>query len=176
LATTISGISPSDAKAALRGLADVSSTLAGKQQQVSDILRAADTIVHTLNQNSGALVGLLVQGDEFLKLVEQRNALVNQLLRDTARLGAQLRVLMQRNGAQLQTFFRSLDTVTALLVKERQQLQNSIVYLGQFGSNITNATGSGPWLDLLSSGVVLSDNEIAGCGKKPQTLKKPCNP
>jgi phospholipid/cholesterol/gamma-HCH transport system substrate-binding protein len=176
LATTISGIAPDDAKAALRGLADVSSTLASKQAQVSQILQAADSIVHTLNQNSGALVGLLVQGDEFLQLVEQRHALINQLLRDTARLGAQLRVLMQRNGAHLHTLLASLDTVSAVLVKEKRHLQNAIVYLGQFGENITNVTGAGPWLDLLTPSAVIPDNQVSGCGTNPAAKKKPCNP
>jgi phospholipid/cholesterol/gamma-HCH transport system substrate-binding protein len=177
LASTLNGIAPKDAKAALRGLASVSSTLARKQQQVSQVLRAADSIVHTLNQNSGALVGLLVQGDEFLKLVQQRHALVSQLLHDTARLGAQLRILMTRNGAHLSTLFTSLDTVTALLAKEKQQLQNAVVYLGQFGVNVTNATGAGPWLDLLTPSAVVPDNQIHNCGTNPAGIKKkPCSP
>lgn len=177
LATTISGIAPKDAKAALRGLADVSSTLANKQQQVSQVLTASNSIIRTLNQNSGALVGLLVQGDEFLKLVQQRQAIVNQLLRDTANLGAQLRTLIQRNGVQLGNLLSGLDTVTALLVKEKQQLQNAVVYLGQFGVNITNATGAGPWLDLLTPTAVIPDNQIRGCGTNPAAVKpKPCSP
>jgi phospholipid/cholesterol/gamma-HCH transport system substrate-binding protein len=176
LATTMSGIAPADAKAALRGLADVSSALAGKQQQVSQILQAAGSIVHTLNKNSGALVGLLVQGDEFLKLVEQRHAVVSRLLRDTALLGAQLRTLMTRNGAQLDTLLASLDSVTALLAKEKQQLQDSVGYLGQFGVNITNVTGSGPWLDLLTPTAVVPDNQLRGCGTHPVADKKPCTP
>lgn len=176
LASTISGIAPKDAKAALRGLADISSTLARKQQQVAQVLAASDSIIATLNKNSGALVGLLVQGDEFLKLVQQRQAIVNQLLRDTAQLGTQLRVLIQRNGAQLDTLLSGLDTVTGLLAKEKQQLQNAVVYLGQFGVNITNATGAGPWLDLLTPTVVVPDNQIRGCGTDPGSKKKPCSP
>jgi phospholipid/cholesterol/gamma-HCH transport system substrate-binding protein len=176
LATTIGGIAPTDVKAALRGLADVSTTLAAKQRQVSDILHAADSIVTTLNQNSGALVGLLMQGDEFLRLVEQRHALITQLLRDTARLGTQLKALMARNGAQLTSLIGNLDAVTAVLVREKKQLQNAIVNLGQFGINITNVTGAGPWLDLLTPTVVVPDNQIAGCGTTPATKKKPCSP
>lgn len=177
LARTISGIAPSDVKAALRGLAAVSGTLARKQDQVRQVLEAADSIIQTLNQNSGALVGLLVQGDEFLQLVQQRHALVSQLLRDTARLGAQLRNLIQRNGAQLNTLLSSLDTVTAVLAKEKRQLQNATAYLGQFGVNITNATGAGPWLDLLTPSAVVPDNQIRGCGTNPAGIKKkPCSP
>jgi phospholipid/cholesterol/gamma-HCH transport system substrate-binding protein len=176
LATTIDGIAPKDVNAALRGLADVSTTLAAKQDQVSSVLRAADSIVKTLNQNSGALVGLLMQGDEFLRLVEQRHALISQLLRDTARLGTQLKVLMAKNGAQLSSLLANLDSVSAVLVKEKRQLQAAIVNLGQFGVNISNVTGSGPWLDLLTPTVVVPDNQIVGCGKTPATQKKPCNP
>ena len=176
LASTIAGIAPDDARAALDGLARVSGTLAAKQQQVSDVLSAARSIVQTLNQNSGALVGLLVQGQEFLHLVVERHALVDRLLRDTARLGNQLRALMQHDRAQLHTFLASIDTVSKLLVSEKQQLQRSIVYLGQFGVNITNVTGSGPWLDLLTPSVVLPDNQIVGCGTDPAAEKKPCNP
>lgn len=176
LASTIAGVAPDDARAALRGLAKVSGTLASKQQQVNDVLSAANSIVHTLDQNSGALVGLLVQGQEFLHLVVQRQAVVSSLLRDTARLGTQLRVLMQRNGAQLDTFVASLDTVSKLLVREKGQLQKAIVYLGQFGVNITNVTGAGPWLDLLSPSVVVPDNQIENCGPNPAAQKKPCSP
>lgn len=176
LATTISGIAPGEARAALDGLAKVSGTLAAKQQQVSDVLSAARSIVQTLNQNSGALVGLLVQGQQFLHLVVQRHALVDQLLRDTARLGNQLSALMRHNRAQLNTFLASIDTVSRLLVREKRQLQRSIVYLGQFGVNVTNATGSGPWLDLLTPSVVVPDNQLAGCGTDPAADKKPCSP
>ena len=176
LANTIAGIAPDDARAALDGLAKVSGTLAAKQQQVSDVLSSAKSIVQTLNQNSGALVGLLVQGQQFLHMVVQRHALVDQLLRDTAQLGNQLRVLMQHNRAQLNTFLASIDTVSRLLLREKQQLQSAIVYLGQFGVNIANVTGAGPWLDLLTPSVVLPDNQIKGCGPSPATQKKPCSP
>jgi phospholipid/cholesterol/gamma-HCH transport system substrate-binding protein len=176
LASTIAGIAPDDARAALRGLAQVSSTLASKQREVSEVLSAANSIVRTLDQNSGALVGLITQGQEFLHLVVQRHAVVSRLLKDTALLGSQLRVLMQRNGAQLDTFFASLDTVSRLLAREKSQLQRAIVYLGQFGVNITNVTGAGPWLDLLSPTVVVPDNQIKNCGLDPAAQKKPCSP
>lgn len=176
LARTISGIAPKDVKAALRGLADVSSTLAGKQREISGILTAADTVVRTLDKNSGALVGLLVQGDEFLQLVQQRHAVITQLLRDTARLGAALTRLMARNSAQLGRLLANLDSVTGVLVREKAALAAAIVNLGQFSVNITNVTGSGPWLDLLTPTAVVPDNQIAGCGPNPAGRSEPCNP
>jgi phospholipid/cholesterol/gamma-HCH transport system substrate-binding protein len=174
LARTISGVAPTDVKAALRGLADVSATLAAKQGEVTRVLSSTDAIVKTLNANSGALVGLLAQGDQFLRLVEQRHELISQLLRDTARLGSQLSRLIGRNGAQLQSLLANLDAVTSVLAKEKAQLQSAVVNLGQFSLNIANVSGAGPWLDLLSPTVVVPDNQIVGCGRNPAAESKPC--
>lgn len=176
LATTISGIAPTDVKAALNGISDLSTTLASKQDEISNILTAANSIVKTLNQNSGALVGLLTQGDEFLRLIEQRHAVISRLLHDTAALGSALTRLMTKNGKQLGTLLTNLDAVTGVLAREKGQLQKAIVNLGQFSVNFTNVGGSGPWLDLLTPTTVVPDNQIVGCGKDPSTQPKPCNP
>lgn len=173
LAQTVSGISPKDADAALTGLSNIAQTVAGKQKQIQQILSATDSITSTLNSRSSALVALLGQGDEFLQLLNQRSAAIDQLLADTERLGSQLSQLMSRNGAQLSSLLGSLNSVTSVLATERTQLQTATRVLGNFSVNIANATGAGPWLDLLSPVSVISDNQIVACGPHP-TGKKPC--
>lgn len=174
LAKTISGISPTDARAALHGLSDVASTLAAKQDEVSSVLTSANGIVKTLNHNSTALVGLLMQGDQFLQLVESRHQLIGQLLTDTARLGTELQQSIRSDGSQLRPLLRNLDQVTAVLAREHEQLQRAVVNLGQFSVNVTNATGSGPWIDLLSPTAVVPDDQIVGCGPDPAAQRKVC--
>ncbi|MEO6885932.1 MAG: MCE family protein [Jatrophihabitantaceae bacterium] len=174
LAQTMSGIAPADAKAALKGLASVSQTVAANQQQITDVLQAANTITSTLNSNSASLVGLLTQADAFLKLLQQRHQVITQLLTDTASLGNQLSILIGKNGAQLTGLFANLNTVTAVLVKQKDDLQTAIVNLGQFSVNITNATGAGPWLDLLTPTAVVPDNQIVACGRAPKPSTGPC--
>lgn len=176
LATTVSGIAPKDVRTALDGLSQISTTLASKQDEITGILRSVNTITDTLNRNSGALLGLLTQGDEFLRMVEDRHRVISQLLRDTARLGTQLDTLMRRSGAKLGAVLANLATVTKVLVKQRKDLQSGIVNLGQFSVNIANVNGSGPWLDLLTPTSVVPDNQIVGCGKNVATdTQKPCN-
>jgi phospholipid/cholesterol/gamma-HCH transport system substrate-binding protein len=174
LATSISGISPKDANTALTGLASVAKTLASKQEQISSILDAANTITKTLNTNSNALVSLLGEGDAFLKLAEQRRTIIDQLLADTAELGSQIGQLVSRNGAQLAPLLSNLKSVTGVLSADKVQLQQAIINLGQFSVNIANATGSGPWLDLLTPTVVVPDNQIKACGAHPDSSKGPC--
>jgi phospholipid/cholesterol/gamma-HCH transport system substrate-binding protein len=173
LAQTISGISPKTANDALQGLASISETLASKQDQVEQILTSTQTITDSLNDNSAALVGLLSQGDDFLKMLQQRQQVISELLTDTAQLGAQLAELMQRNGAQLSSLLSNLNSVSAVLAKQKDQLATAVSRLGQFSVNIANVTGSGPWLDLLTPVTVIPDNMIVGCGTHP-TGSGPC--
>ena len=174
LATTISGISPNDAHSALTGLADVANTLAGKQQQITTVLAAANSIAQTLNSNTTALLSLLGEGDAFLKLAEQHETVINQLLQSTADLGKQIGVLVTKNGAQLSSLLTNLTSITTVLSNDKAQLQQAIVNLGQFSINIANATGSGPWLDLLTPTIVVPDNQIKACGAHPDSSKGPC--
>jgi phospholipid/cholesterol/gamma-HCH transport system substrate-binding protein len=174
LATTISGVSPKDANTALTGLADVAQTLAGKQEQISSILTAANTITSTLSANSKALLSLLGEGDAFLKLASQRQAVIAQLLSDTAELGRQISVLITKNGATLAPLLANLKAVTGVLSADQAQLKQAVVNLGQFSINISNSTGAGPWLDLLSPTVVVPDNQIVSCGAHPDSTKGPC--
>ena len=174
LATTVSGISNSDVNKALTGLTSIADTLAGKQQQISSILASANSIVDTLNSNSQALLSLLGESDAFLKLAEQRQAVISQLLTDTENLGLQLNTLIAKNGAQLAPLLANLKSVTSVLAADQSQLKQAVVNLGQFSINIANATGSGPWLDLLTPTVVVPDNQIKGCGVNPDSSKGPC--
>jgi phospholipid/cholesterol/gamma-HCH transport system substrate-binding protein len=95
------------------------------------------------------------------------------LLSDTASLGNQLSILIAKNGAQLAPMLANLNAVSAVLVREKTQLQNAVVNLGKFSVNIANATGSGPWLDLLTPVAVVPNNVIKACGANPGG-KKPC--
>jgi phospholipid/cholesterol/gamma-HCH transport system substrate-binding protein len=174
LAATISGINPADAHAALTGLTDVATTLAGKQDQISSILDSANAITKTLNANTSALLNLLGEGDAFLKLAQQRQTVINQLLQSTADLGQQISVLITKNGAQLGSLLGNLTSITQVLVNDKAMLQQAVVNLGQFSINIANATGSGPWLDLLTPTVVVPDNQIKACGAHPDSSKGPC--
>jgi len=174
LAATLGGIAPSDVKGAMQGLSSVAQTLAAKQNQISQILTAADQVTKTLNSNSGALVQLLTQGDEFVRLLNQRQAVTGQLLRDTSSLGIQLQAIIARNGTQFSSLLANLNTFTAVLAKDQHQLQQAVINLGQFSVNIANVSGSGPWLNLLTPTAITPDNVIKSCGANPNPSNGPC--
>jgi phospholipid/cholesterol/gamma-HCH transport system substrate-binding protein len=174
LAGTLNGIAPGDAKAALQGLADISTTVAGKQQEISQILTAASKITDAVNANSGALVAVLTQSNAFLALLQQRHDVVASLLQHTAELGTQLSVLMAKNKAQLAPLLANLKSISGVLAKDKTQLQQAVVTLSTFSVNVANATGSGAWLDLMSPVAVTPDNILVGCGAQPNSKSGPC--
>lgn len=174
LAGTLGGIAPADVKGAMDGLSSVAQTLASKQNQISQILSAADQVTKTLNTNSGALVQLLSQGDEFVRLLNQRQQVIGQLLIDTSNLGAQLRAIIARNGSQFTSLLSNLNTFTAVLAKDQHQLQQAVINLGQFSVNVANISGSGPWFNLLTATAITPDNVIKACGVNPNSSNGPC--
>ncbi|HEV7193128.1 MAG TPA: MCE family protein [Jatrophihabitantaceae bacterium] len=167
LAATVNATSPADVSATLTGLSRMAQAVASRQDEVTALLRDAGQVAKTLATNGGALVSLLSDGDTFLQLLVQRHAAINQLLVDTARLGAELRSLITQNGAQLTPLLTNLATVSGVLASDKAQLEQSIKSVGQFSTNIANVTGSGPWIDLLLPAVLEPDNVIAACGMHP---------
>ncbi len=174
LAGAFGSIPRGDVSASLSGLASLASTVAAKQNELSQILTATEQVSDTLNSNSAALVSLLSNGDYFLQLLEQRHQIIAQLLSDTSSLGAQLSRLITRNSAQFGPMLAHLNTIGSVLSSEQAQLQKGINLLGQFSTNIANVTGAGPWIDLFSPTLITPDNVIRACGVHPNTTTGPC--
>ncbi|HJQ41641.1 MAG TPA: MCE family protein [Jatrophihabitantaceae bacterium] len=168
LSATLDGLDAKDVHATITGLGKLATTVADRQAEVGHLLDQARQITDTLNQHSGDFVALITDGDVFLQLLERRRDAVAALLRDTSSLGAQLSSLIRRNNADAAPLLANLDTVTAVLAKDKAQLTQAVTTLGAFSKNIANATGSGPWLDLLSPVLFHPDNVLLACGTHPK--------
>lgn len=168
LAATLNGISPKDVAATLKGLTNISEAISSRQGQIAKLITDAKTIFTTLSSKRDSLIRLMSNGDTFVRMLHERRDAINSLLRNTAQLGKQVSVLIQRNGARLGDVLKDVDTVTAVLARNSRKLTAAITQLGQFSVNIANATGSGPWLDLLVPTALIPDELIAACGKNPK--------
>lgn len=167
LAATLEGISPKDVSSALRGITRISTAITSRQSQISKLIADANTIFKTLSGKRDSIVRLMSDSDTFVRMLNDRRDAVNSLLRNTAQLSNQVTVLIKRNGAKLGAVLDDLDKVTGVLADDSTQLTRAISMLGQFSTNITNAAGSGPWVDLLLVTALHPDTIIAACGKNP---------
>jgi phospholipid/cholesterol/gamma-HCH transport system substrate-binding protein len=167
LAATLNGTSPKDVSATLTGLTKMAQAIASRQNEISQLLEDAQQVVKTLASNGGALVSLMSAGDTFLQMLTERHDVINRLLTNTAKLGVELNALIAKNGAQLAPLLTNLKTVTAVLAADKTDLEKSIKNLGQFSTNFSNVTGTGPWVDIMLPALLESDNIIVACGTHP---------
>jgi phospholipid/cholesterol/gamma-HCH transport system substrate-binding protein len=167
LAATLGGSAPKDVTATLAGMARLTTAVASRQQEIADLLTTVRQVTDTLNDHSADFVGLITDGDTFLQLLEQRREVIARLLTDTSSLGTQLADLIRRDGANLSPLLDNLQSITSVLAKDKQQLSEAVSTLGEFSKNIANATGSGPWQDLLTPALFEPDNVIKACGPHP---------
>ncbi|MDT4938009.1 MAG: phospholipid/cholesterol/gamma-HCH transport system substrate-binding protein [Pseudonocardiales bacterium] len=168
LAATLQGVRPKDVHAILSGFATLAGTVASRQDEIANLLDQARRITSTLNDHADDFIALVADGDAVLQLLERRRDTIAGLLTDTASLGHQIATLVRRNGADLAPLLGNLNTVTAVLAKDQEQLSAAVTTLGAFSKNIANATGSGPWLDLLTPVLFEPDNVIVSCGTQPE--------
>ncbi len=167
LALTLGGTSAADVTAALTGITRISRTLADHKDELAALITDTQKTVDLLNSKSAQLIRVLADGGAFLRLVQQRRDLISNMLAHTTAMSVAVSKLIDKNGAKLHDLFQQLQTVGRVLANNKETLGRSMALLGQFSTNITNATGSGPWIDLMLP-LFLPDNVIKACGADPQ--------
>ena len=90
LTQTIAANSPAQTKAALDGVAQLSAVLAGRQQELADLVTQANQLTGLLNSHSAQLVNLLDSSNMLLQVLNDRKAAIDNLLTTTTQLTGQL--------------------------------------------------------------------------------------
>jgi phospholipid/cholesterol/gamma-HCH transport system substrate-binding protein len=163
LTQTLAGTAPATTRAAIQGIANLSEILANHQSQISDLIVQADQLTSTLNQHSGQLVQLLGSANLVLQVLSQRKAAINQLLTTTGQLTAQLDHIIVGDQAQLDPLLNDLQSVSTFLARDSNAVSAAMPLLAAFDRYAANATGSGPYADVVSPTLVLPDNVFKQC-------------
>lgn len=138
---------PTSVRSMLRGLSRVSETVASRDQQLSDLLRHADTLTGVLAARRGDIARVFGSGDQLLQMLDARHAVIDALLRNTSRLSVQLHGLVQDNQASLRPALQHVRGVLDQLNGHQSDLDQVIKELYVFVRGEVDATGSGPWFD-----------------------------
>jgi phospholipid/cholesterol/gamma-HCH transport system substrate-binding protein len=161
----LAGTSTAVTRQALDGLASVSEALGSQQAQLASLLDQAANLTSELNGHTKQLTDLLGQAQSFLQVIEQRSAAVTTLLRATESLAGEVDQLLTVNRQQLTPLLDDLDTVTAVLQKDRSTLQQDIPLFTSFASYAANLTGQGPFGLFTLPTSLLPDNIIVQCSE-----------
>jgi phospholipid/cholesterol/gamma-HCH transport system substrate-binding protein len=172
----LAGTSPATTKAALTGIAKLSAVLANKQSELGDVVTQADALSVLLNQHSVQLVNLLGQANLILQVLNERQAAIKSLLVTTSDLAGQLNHILVGDQSALDPMLNNLQAVSAFLAKDDNSLSSAIPLLAAFDRYTANATGSGPFADVVAPTLVLPDNLIAQCAQIALSPLLGCRP
>ena len=160
-----SATDPAALASALSGLSRLSSYVASRQDQLQSLLTSASSVVTTLNAHSGNIVTLIGQSTLVLQVVEARKTDIDNLLASVQTLSHEISTVLTNPDANLSALLANLQAVAGVLSKDSSTLASSIPVLRSFATYVTNATGSGPYLDAIAPTVLVPDNLIVQCGK-----------
>jgi len=173
---TLAGTSPATTRAALNGIAQFSAVLANKQTELGQLVSQSNSLAVLLNQHSVQLVNLLGQANLILEVLDQRQAAIKSLLVTTGQLTAQLDHILVGDQASLDPMLNNLQAVSAFLARDDSALSTAIPLLAAFNRYAANATGSGPFADVVAPTLVLPDNLIAQCSQVALSQLLGCRP
>lgn len=162
---TLAANTPAETKAAIDGVAQLSAVFAAKQTEVADLIAQTGRLTSTLNSDTNQLVSLLSEGDIVLQVLNQRKAAIDNLLSTTTALTQRLNHLILDDRSVLDPLLANLQSVSATLAHDSNDLGRAIPLLAAFSRYSANVTGSGPFADVVAPGLVIPDNLVAQCAK-----------
>jgi phospholipid/cholesterol/gamma-HCH transport system substrate-binding protein len=138
---------PEEFQAALRGMSDLSENIAARDEQLNSLLTNLRKVSGVLGDRSGDLVTLMRDGDKLFRALAARRESVHDLLTATSQLSVELTRLVKSTRADLKPALDHLDNVVNVLLKNQENLDNSLRLMAPFYRVFANTLGNGPWFD-----------------------------
>lgn len=162
-AANLSATSAAQTQSAFNGLARLSRIFGNQSGAIASVISQGAGLTSVLSQRSGQLFNLVGQADIVLQVLEQRRAVIRTLLDGTAALSQELSRFLSTNRSQLTTLFDSLQSVSAVLAQNADNLGRAIPLLAALAKYTANATGSGPFVDAVVPTLLIPDNVFKQC-------------
>lgn len=146
--TQLSANTPEEFRDALRGTASLSSQIAARDQQIDILLTNLRTVSAALGDRDQDIIRLMGDADVLFRALVARRDAVHNLLISTSRLSRELSGLVRRTRTELGPTLDDLNAVVSVLLKNQDNLDQSMRLLAPYYRAISNTTGNGPWIDL----------------------------
>jgi phospholipid/cholesterol/gamma-HCH transport system substrate-binding protein len=153
LATSIDTIAdltkdtPAAFQGTLRGLSRLSETVASRNDQINTLLKNLHTVSGTLAARDEDIVSLMKNSDILLRALVARRTEVHRLLVSTSQFSTELTLLVKQSRADLKPALSNLQGVVNLLLKNQNNLDESLRLMAPFYRVFANTLGDGPWFD-----------------------------
>lgn len=127
------------------GLSRLSKSLNNRNEAITELLDHAGNITTVLAQRSQEVSALILNGNDLLGVLVDRRRAIAALLADTSALANNLSGLVAENEKQLAPALEKLNSVLAVLEKNRDELGEALPSLAKFQSSFSEIVASGPF-------------------------------
>ena len=145
---TYSHLSP-----ALDGLARFSDTIGKRDEEITHLLAQADKVASVLGDRSAQINRLLVNAKTLLAAFNERGRAIDALLSNVSAFSAQVKNLINDNP-NLNPVLEQLRTISDVLVARKDDLAQSLKYVGQFAASLGETVSSGPYFKIVLSNLL----------------------
>src|SRR3984893_7490632 len=145
---TYSHLSP-----ALDGLARFSDTIGKRDEEITHLLAQADKVASVLGDRSAQINRLLVNAKTLLAAFNERGRAIDALLGNISAFSAQVQNFVNDNP-NLNTVLEQLRSISDVLVARKEDLAQSLKYVGQFAASLGETVSSGPYFKIVLSNLL----------------------
>mgnify|MGYP006149551863 CR=1 FL=1 len=138
---------PEEFQGALRGMSALSKNIAARDEQLNELLGNMEKVSRVLADRNGDLITLMEDGDKLFRALSARRESVHALLVATSQMSVELTRLVKGTRADLKPALDHLDNVVDVLLKNQENLDNSLRLMAPFYRVFANTLGTGPWFD-----------------------------
>ncbi len=131
----------------LQGLSRLSANVAARDQQLNTLLKNLRNVSQVLGRHDNDIVALMRDSDTVLRALVARRQAVHRLLVSTSQLSQQLTQLVQQSRGDLKPALSNLQSVVDVLLKNQNNLDQSLRLMAPFYRVFGNLLGNGPWFD-----------------------------
>jgi phospholipid/cholesterol/gamma-HCH transport system substrate-binding protein len=142
LSATLNQIAP-QLGPAFDGVTRLSQTLNGRNQALGELLHSAGDVTKILSQRSQQLNTLILNADDLLDVLVTRRQAIVRLLANTSAVAKQLSGLVHDNEQKLAPTLEKLNSVTAMLEKNRDNIAKALPGLAKYQLTQGESVSSG---------------------------------
>jgi phospholipid/cholesterol/gamma-HCH transport system substrate-binding protein len=138
---------PEEFRGALKGVSALSRNLASRDEQINTLLTNLRKVSGVLGDRSDDIVQLMKDSDVLFTALVARRQAVHRLLVSTSTMSKELTLLVRQSRADLKPALTNLDTVVDVLIKNQDNLDETLRLMAPFYRVFANTLGNGPWFD-----------------------------
>lgn len=127
------------------GLSRLSRALNSRSETLQNLLKNAAGVTDVLAQRSQQVNTLILDANDLLAVLVERRQAISELLANTAAVAKNLTGLVKDNEAKLGPALDRLNSVTAMLEKNRDNLSKALPGLKTFEITTSESVASGPY-------------------------------